>query len=281
MGHGMFMRKGKIRNAPVVAMPTLNDNSWETIRKKADNGEAASIWSVGDTKTITINGKVGATTFTNLEVEAFIIGFNHNSELEGENRIHFQIGRINGVNIALVDSYHNTSTNVVGAFTMNNTNTNYGGWASCVMRKTVLGSDSNPLTPTENTLLSALPLDLRNVMKPVTKYTDNVGNESRNSQIQCCTATTEYLPLLAEFEYFGVWTHAYGQEPNFQQQYDYYKTAGRTAKFKHNDLSVGTTFYTRSPRTNDRYMFCIGNDAGYANISYANNAMGVSPMFVI
>ena len=45
---------------------------------------------------MTINGKVGATTISSLKVDAFIIGFNHNSGKEGSNRIHFLLGKISG-----------------------------------------------------------------------------------------------------------------------------------------------------------------------------------------
>ena len=41
------------------------------------------------------------------------------------------------------------------------------------MRSKVLGSASSPTSPTANTLLAALPADLRAVMKSCTKYTDN------------------------------------------------------------------------------------------------------------
>lgn len=65
---------------------TLNNNSWATIKKVSDANQGANYWAAGDTKTITINGKVGATTFSNLSIDAFISGFNHNSAKEGTGR---------------------------------------------------------------------------------------------------------------------------------------------------------------------------------------------------
>ena len=87
--------------APQMTVPStlppigtaLNDMTWEQIRAISDAGKAADYFNLGDTKTITINGKVGYTTFSNLSIDAFIIGFNHNSAREGANRIHFQIGK--------------------------------------------------------------------------------------------------------------------------------------------------------------------------------------------
>lgn len=79
-----------------VTLPTkvLNDNSWATIREVSSAGLGANYWAVGDMKEIKINGKVGNTTFSNLAVNVFILGFNHNSAREGGNKIHFQIGKL-------------------------------------------------------------------------------------------------------------------------------------------------------------------------------------------
>lgn len=79
-----------------VTLPTkvLNDNSWATIREVSSAGLGANYWAVGDVKEIKINGKVGNTTFSNLAVNVFILGFNHNSAREGGNKIHFQIGKL-------------------------------------------------------------------------------------------------------------------------------------------------------------------------------------------
>ena len=65
---------------------TLNSNSWATIKAVSDAGQGDNYWDVGDTKTITINGKVGNFTFSNLSIAVFILGFNHNSSREGSNR---------------------------------------------------------------------------------------------------------------------------------------------------------------------------------------------------
>ncbi|UQT48590.1 hypothetical protein M5E87_29370 [Flavonifractor plautii] len=62
---------------------TLNSNTWAAIRAASDADEGANYWSVGDTKSITINGQVGNFTFSNLSISPFILGFNHNSSKEG------------------------------------------------------------------------------------------------------------------------------------------------------------------------------------------------------
>ena len=96
--------------------PVLNNNSWALIQDAAQKGLASSLWSVGDRKEITLNGTCRARTFSNYKVYAYILGFNHNAALEGNNTIHFQIGfdALSGGNhIALTD--WDTSSSYGGA----------------------------------------------------------------------------------------------------------------------------------------------------------------------
>ena len=252
---------------------TLNSNSWATIKKVSDANQGANYWAVGDTKTITINGKVGATTFSNLSIDAFISGFNHNSAKEGTGRIHFLIGKKSGKMVGLTDSSYGSQTTTSGAFTMNTSNTNSGGWASCHMRKTVLGADSSPSSPTANTLLAALPADLRAVMKSVTKYTDNTGNASNTAA--AVTATTDYLWLLAEFEIQGARSYANQYEQNSQAQYDYFKAGNSKIAYKYNDVSTAVWSRGRSARYHHNINFCNTNTDGsaYSYTAYFSGAV--------
>ena len=87
--------------------------------------------------------------------------------------------------------------------------------------------------------MAALPSDLRAVMQPVTKYTDNTGNSSNSSGN--VTTTTDYLFDLSEFEVFGARSYANQYEQNYQLQYDYYK-AGNT-KIANNHTAVTTAVW--------------------------------------
>ena len=209
---------------------TLNDNSWATIKSVSDAGQGANYWAVGDTKRITLNGKVGAYTFSNFNIDVFILGFNHNSSKEGSNRIHFQIGKVSGKAVALCDSQYNGSGSSA-MFHMNSSDSNSGGWNGSYMRKTLLGNSNTPDSTLENSLMAALPSDLLAVMKTVTKYTDNTGGGSNSSGN--VTATADYLFLLAEFEVFGTryWANQY--EQNSQKQYDYYKAGNSRVAYNH------------------------------------------------
>ena len=259
--------------------PVLDKNEWKVIKKVADADKGANYWAVGDTKRITLNGKVGATTISNLKVDAFIIGFNHNSGKEGSNRIHFLLGKIGGKFVGLVDSYYDPSgyATTSGAFTMNTSDTNSGGWAKTQMRSTVLGAASDPTNPTANTLLAALPADLRAVMKSVTKYTDNTGGGSNSAS--AVTATTDYLWLLAEFEVFGSRTYANSSEPSSQAQYEYFKAGNSKIAYKHSAAETAAAWRLRSPYYGYSYTFCAVDSGGGAHYYYANRSLALVPGF--
>jgi uncharacterized GH25 family protein len=259
--------------------PVLDKNEWKVIKKVADADKGANYWAVGDTKRITLNGKVGATTISNLKVDAFIIGFNHNSGKEGSNRIHFLLGKIGGKFVGLVDSYYDPSgyATTSGAFTMNTSDTNSGGWAKTQMRSTVLGAASDPTNPTANTLLAALPADLRAVMKSVTKYTDNTGGGSNSAS--AVTATTDYLWLLAEFEVFGSRTYANSSEPSSQAQYEYFKAGNSKIAYKHSAAETAAAWRLRSPNYSDSTTFCAVDSGGGANFYYAYRSLALVPGF--
>lgn len=260
--------------------PVLNNNDWAIIRAVSDAGKGSNYWSVGDAKGITINGKVGATTISNLAISVFILGFNHNASREGNNRIHFQIGKINGTLVGLVDGNYENNTSTTGAFTMNTSYTNSGGWNNSHMRKTVLGSNSTSATsPAANTLLAALPADLRAVMKPSTKYSDNTGGGSDTASY--VTSTTDLLPLLSEFEYHGARKYANSAEQNYQAQYDYYKAGNSRVHYKHNDTGSAVTAWCRSVNSRDSYAFCRVSTAGSARSSYADYSWALAPCFFV
>ena len=266
--------------APLSVDPVLNNNSWETISKVSQMGLAAQYWAVGDTKTITINGKAGATTFSNLSIDAYIIGFNHNSAKEGANRIHFKLGKISGVQVGLVDSsYNNSQIHTPGKFTMNTNITNIGGWNGSHMRKTVLGSDSTPTSPKENTLLAALPSDLRAVMKSVTKYSDNTGGGKNTASY--VTATTDYLFLLAEFEVFGTRKYANSAEQNYQAQYDYFKAGNSKVHYRHSATGSTALAWLRSVSYTSSNNFIVIYTDGTIDNDTAYRSCAVAPGFAV
>ena len=263
-----------------VTLPTstLSDNDWATIRQVSSAGQGANYWAVGDMKSITINGKVGNTTFSNLSINVFILGFNHNASREGNNRIHFQIGKIGTTPVALCDAQYNSGQSGNGYFNWNPNNSNNGGWKSCYKRTTLYGNSGTPTSPVSNSLMAALPSDLRAVMQPVTKYTDNVANGSGNVQGNVNT-TTDYLFDLAEFEVFGTRYYANTYEQNYQLQYDYYKAGNSKVAYKHSAVSTAVWWGRRSPNYNGNNSFVIvWTDGSYYNTN-ANYSGGLRPGF--
>ena len=289
---------------PLPAVGTaLNDCSWEDISKIAAAGLASTYWSVGATKTITINGIVGTLSLSNLSVDVFILGFDHNSSVEGSNRIHFQIGKISSELIGLCDSKYNSyATDGTKYFNMNHWgNYNYGGWAGCDLRYDVLGStDVAPsgygsavttsrvgynasatcaTNPVANTLMAALPADLRAVMKGVTKYADAVGNSS--NVLANVKASTDYLFLLAEFEVQGTRSYANQYEQNYQKQYAYYSSGNSKFMYMHNSTTRPVHWWLRSAYYSYYNAFCLVRNHGNADHDFARYALALVPGFVV
>lgn len=269
-------------------LATLNDNSWAAIHSVSGTG--ASYWAVGDRKAVAVSGTVG-TQAVNGTYYAYIIGFNHNSSKEGNGITFgtFKTALSGGTDICLVDGkYDGYSTNGTKYFNMNHSsNTNSGGWKGCDLRYDVLGStntndgDATATTatnPVANTLMAALPSDLRAVMQPMTIYTDNTGGGSDNASY--VTKTTDYLPLLAEYEIFGTRSYANSAEKNYQAQYAYYSAGNSKVKYRHSATSSTAWWWERSPNYNNSNNFCNVNTNGNANNNNARNSNGVAPDFV-
>ena len=289
-------------------MPTkkaLNDQTWAEIRQVSDAGQGSSYWSVGDRKAVLVNGTVG-TLAVNQTLYVYILGFNHNSAKEG-NGIQFgtfKTALSGGTDVCLVDgSYNSYKTDGSKIFNMNHWgNYNYGGWKACDLRYDILGSTNKApvnygkaratsdtgydaptntaTSPVANTLMAALPADLRAVMKPITKYTDNKGNSS--DVAANVTSSLDYLPLLAEQEIFGGnRTYSNQYEKNSQVQYAYYSAGNSKVKYRHSATGSTAYWWERSPRYDSGYHFCIVNANGNANANVARNSYGLAPAFMV
>ena len=262
---------------PAQYDPVLNNNTWEQIAKASDEGIASQLWKVGDCKEIVLNGTVGALTFNDYHTYAFIIGFDHNASREGSNRIHFQLAKTalsGGTDICFTDGSYD-STGSSAAFRMNKSNINSGGWKASYMRNNICGTSK---TSTSGRIMGAIPADLRNALKSVTKYTNNTGNSSSSGAV---TATTDYFFLLSEYEVFGSIVYANSYEANYQQQYAYYSAGNSKVKYRHNSTRSSAYWWLRSPTASSSYIFAAvgmrGSVTGYA----APNSVGFAPGFCV
>lgn len=290
---GNYQAQATISVMAELASSTLADNTPATIRYIADNDLGANYWAVGDTYPVPLNGTVGTVQYDNLTVWAYILGFNHNPDREGEHLIHFggfKTAQNGGVDICLVDSHYDSdSTGGAKWFNMNHSSdTNSGGWKGCDMRYDILGStdvyDEDPTTtcatsPVANTLMAAFPEDLRAVMKPATKYTNNNGGGGDFASF--VTATQDYMPLLAEFEVQGERKEANSAEQNYQEQYAYYANGNSKVKYRQTSTGTAATWWCRSPDAIAYTSFCYVYAGGGANSGYARYSLGVSPAFFI
>ena len=288
-----------------ILSSTLNDNTWEQIRKASDIDAGASLWPVGATKEIEVKGTIGTLSIDE-KLWVFIIGFNHNANYEGSHKIHFQgfkTAQAGGTDVGLVDNgYGNSYTDGTKYFSINHWSyNNYGGWAACDARYDVLGSTNvapsnygsakasgatgnDPTatcttSPVEGTLMAALPSDLRAVMKPITKYTDNVaGGTNASANVK---ATIDYLPLLAEFEVHGARTYANSYERNYQAQYAYYANGNSKIKYKHSAVTTVAVWWVRSPYCGNPTYWCgvFASGATYRYPTYGSRAL--APAFAV
>ena len=258
----------------------LNDNDWGTIKKVSDAGQGANYWSIGDRKAVTLNGTVGKLSLSNFTTYAFIIGFNHNSSVEGTNRIHFQLAKTaisGGKDVCLCDSKYNSIVSTTGYFSMNISRTNSGGWASSQMRTNICGTS---LSNYAGTIIAVIPAELRAVLKSVTKYTDNTANGGGLTE-SYVTATTDYFFLLSEYEVFGSTTYANSNESSKQAQYAYYSAGNSTIKYKHDGTSTASYWWLRSPIASNSFRFVRVNPDGTGYTYFANSSLGFAPGFCV
>lgn len=255
---------------PPALNSILNENSWKAIKWASDNNVGQNYWSVGDCKEVTMNGKVSdGLTLTDYTAWVYIIGFNHNTEKEG-NGIAFQgfkTAQTGGTDICLIDSAYGAARYDGQWFNVNNSLSNTGGWQSSLMR-----------TVTMPLIKAAFTVDLQAVIKASTIYTDNTGGGAGNV---VPTATQDEVFLLAEYEIFGTNSYATTQEANYLKQYAYYSAGNSKVKRKHNATGTDAFWWERSPGTSDSNFFCAvtPNGDNYYSATYGSD--GVAPAFKV
>ena len=244
----------------------------ESITAITTNGSASSLWAIGDTREVKLNGTVGAYNFSNKTTYMFIVAFDHNSSIEmnGEHHIICSFAKsaaTGGKDIAFVDSLYDTNT-TNPCFHMNSPNTNSGGWASSYMRQTICSQFKN-----------AMPSDLQAVLRSRTIYTDNRGNATNNASN--VTATSDYVYLPSEFEVQGSRKWANSYEQNHQQQLAYYKNGASKIRYKSEDISAAAAWLVRSPSYTSSGLFCRVYTDGRPTTGNARAAFGFAPLITL
>lgn len=235
-------------------------------------GLASSIWAIGDTREVKLNGTVGAYNFSNYTTYMFIVAFDHNSSVEMNGAHHMicsfaKSAATGGKDIAFADSYYGRSTSEP-CFHMNALKINTGGWKNSYMRNTIC-----------DRFKSALPSDLQAVLRSRTIYTDNTGGGTDNSSN--VTATTDYVYLPSEFEVQGAREHANSYEQKYQQQLAYYRNGASKRRYKSDNTSKASLWWVRSPFYAFDDSFCFVVAGGSSNINDANFAIGFAPLITL
>ena len=197
------------------------DNTWEQIIAACQEKIIPTTWKAGDQKAMTIGDK---------DYMIDIIGINHDI---------YTAGGTAPLTFQLHDCYANSQV-------MNSSNTNDGGWASCVMRTTRLPA-----------ILALMPTEVKNGIREVNKLT-SAGNKSST-----INTTADKLFLLSEVEIFGSTTYSAAGEGT---QYDYYK-AGNSKVKKQNGSAAN--WWERSPRASNSAGFCLVDGGGRASGNHA------------
>lgn len=289
-----------------ISTTSLDETPWSTISLVSSIGEAANVWAVGDTKVVELNGTVG-TLAVDTTLYAYILGFDHNPDYEepGITFGTFKTEEKDGIDVCLVDAnYSNDKTDGTKTFNMQHWyDNNHGGWKGCDMRYDILGSTNvapsgygaqavsgrvgyDPEnydivnSPVPNTLLAAFPQELRAVMKPNTKYTDNVAGGKGHVEANV-TSSIDYLWLLGGFEILKTTSYPNSYEASKQARYQYYIDGGSSVKYQHSETTFAAYWWVRSPHYNFSSYFCrvssLGGIAGYSG----RTSYGLAPAFLV
>ena len=298
----------------LVYIPAVvNNATWTQISEVSIAGTGDTYWDVGDCKAVTLNGKIGSyLTLSNTTLYVFILDFNHPiNKTTADNNIiwgGFKTALTGGKDVSLCDSGYGNNYTSGKYFNINHVgsssspySTNYGGWRGCDFRYDILGGTStkpSPYnttkttsttgsnatqatinTPVANTLMAALPSDLRAALRLWNRYVDYKGNSS-NADANCSTATVDALSLLAEFEIYGSRKYSNLYEQNHQKQMAYYTAGNSKIKYKHNATGTASIWWESSPDSTTASYFCYVNYNGNAEQDFGSRtSVGLAPAF--
>ena len=214
----------------------------DTTAMYIDYGSVHRKISIGDQVTIGVN---------NVNYAFDVIGFNHDDLTDSMAYGKATVTGKAGMTLQMHDCLNNKAQ-------MNSTETNSGGWESCVMRESNMA-----------TYFSQLTSAWQNTVKQVNKLS-SAGHQSATIK-----TTADKLFLLSEVEIFSSTTYSKSGEGN---QYAYYK-AGNSKVKKVNGSA--TFWWERSPYGSNSTGFCCVFSDGNAGSNSASNSNGVAFAFCI
>lgn len=262
----------------------LNDATWAQISQVARAGTGDTYWDVGDCKEITLNGRIGyyyatgAIDLHDYSTYVYILDFNHtegtNGNLNGNHIVFggFKTALTGGKDVALMGLYLKDETKK-------------GGWKQCYLRHYGLGNaleadstSTNISSPIGDSFMSAIPSDLRNVIKLRTHWTDNGSEYNEYSHV---SAVVDVCSLLTLTEVIDD-PYSTLPEKNYNTQMAYYTNGNSRVKYYHNSASEVVKWWLATPdKDNTIKYFKHINTSGSGYYALVTTTMGVSPVFIV
>ena len=226
--------------------PDFATDSWSTIiaNVKAGNG---SEYAVGSTKEVNLGTTYGTHTLrvanTSTPSECSTTGFSQSAC---------------GFVLEFAD--------IIRTRTMNDTNTNVGGWPA-----------SSMYTFVNNDIYNAIPSEIKNAIIDTTVVSGHGKSDTENF------TTTDKLYLLAPKEIYTDWSNSYDTAKNLARTLDYYKNLGTSAHnysgaIKKNGTSATDWWLRAAISNNTGNFFSVSDNGDWANYR-ASYTDGVAPAF--
>lgn len=250
---------------------TLENNSWAMIKAVAQSGQAPQIWSVGDKKTIFLNGSGNTITLNNYRIEVFIIDFEHmvSAGVYSNKRIDFQIGiaNVNQIIGFIDDDYEKVPDDPMNRLTMARYAPRYGSWFD--------GGLFNMINNKTDLFPSFLPKELLDVLERYVVY----FTSTLNNKIEFII-TSSTLSILSEYEMFGR-NIAGIDESSYEKQKPYYKSGNDKTSWQYNDTRFNARIWLRTHgKSKVEYVTTVGS-LGTTGAYYGNYSYGICPVFTI
>ena len=156
---------------------------------------------------------------------------------------------------------------IITTHTMNDTDTNVGGWPSTSMR-----SFAN------NDIYNAIPNEIKNAIIDTTVVSGH-GSTSGESNF----TSTDKLYLLAPKEIYTNWSNSYDTAKDLTRTLDYYTSIGVTTNnysgaIKKDEISADYWWLRVATSITTSSFYIVTSDGNYGN-GDANNINGVAPAF--
>ena len=219
-------------NPPVD--PVFANNTPQQVKIAVDNGLHRALWNIGDTKTITLTNS-NTVTLTYVDQQA-----NRYEKVDGT-----------GYSNAVFEI-----TPLLGAYAMNGSNTNAGGWPA-----------SRMCTTTMSELYALLPSDWQAVISEV-KIPSSAGSQSSS-----IVYANNKVFIASTQEMFNSYSsYAFDEGPAV---FDYYDGAANSKRVKQYNGS-NYSYWLRSPNRPSSSGFCCVYSDGSPNSGTAGGSRGVA-----